>query len=174
MANATTPDTSRRYSLSGVMREFEITDSTTVYYGRFAAIQASSGLPTGRIGNPTDASGVQMLGIIVAGGSGPDGLDAGGADTIGSTGVTGNTSATTLAPRATVDIGGGSVAGVTVTGASTIAHVGRRVYLSTNNLDDLTLTPTTHLPHVGWIDEFDAGTDTFTVRFRSADDMAEA
>lgn len=165
MANATTPLTTMRAEFSGEMKQFIVKNSTAVYVGRYAALDASAGVTTGYVTNPADTAGVVMLGFIVAPGEG-GWLDGGGQSTT----ITGNTSAT-VPPRVMVDVGGGVVSRIAVTGASTQAHVGRKVYLSTNNITDLTLTPTTNIPAVGVIEEFYSAT-SFDVRFFSMMEMA--
>jgi len=118
-----------------------IKDSEAVYIGGYYAID------DGYITELTDAAGKNPAGILVEFSD----LDTGdGTDT-------GSTSASPV-PEGVLDIGGGVVKEVTVTGATSAVKVGSEVHLTGDNLSDLTLTSTTTTPAVGLITRWYSGT----------------
>jgi len=77
-------------------------------------------------------------------------------------GATGNTSATPPVEAELVE--GATIKRLTVTGVTAITDMDAKVYLSTDNPDDVTLTPTTNVKAVGQIVRYHGGT-TCDVRF---------
>lgn len=128
-----------------------ITNSETVYVGGYY------GMSGGYATEWADTPGMRPLGLLTAMGAGC--ANAGGALPLA---VTGNTSAT-VPPRAAFAVTGFRAEALPVAGA-TSADVGRKVYLTSDNLTDLTLTPTLHAPAVGVIVAYRSAT-SYDVRF---------
>lgn len=118
-----------------------IADTEAVFIGGYYAIDS------GVITELTDAAGSNPAGILVEFSD----LDTGdGTDT--------GAAAATPRPEGVLDIGGGVVKEVTVTGASALSDVGTEVYLTGDNLADLTISATTTTPAVGLISRYHSGT----------------
>lgn len=165
MANATTVLSTLNADFNILERQYIVKNAATVYTGRYAALDASGGISTGYLTVPADTAGVVMLGFILGGGLGSQNAAGAMPDT-----VLGDTSAS-RPPMVRVAIGGGVLRGVFVAGLTTQAGVGRKVYLSTNNISDLTATPTTNIPAIGVVERFNSST-SFDVRLFSAAQMA--
>lgn len=122
---------------------YAIKDGSTVYQGSYVAIESA----TGRIVPFADSAGLVELGRVVEFDS-P--LQSGGS-------ATGNTAGTV---KAVVDIKGGVLERVPVTGASAETDVGTQVYLSTDNPSaDLDVAATVNTKVVGEIVRFYSATE---------------
>lgn len=123
---------------------YRLTNALQIYAGSLVGIVDSS---VGYLALWADSSGMKFKGLAMRA-------------------ALGNTSASPIV-EAEVNSSGPTIYGQPVTGASTIAHVGRRVYCSTDNLADLTLTPTTNVNAIGAISRFNTAT-SFDIQLFSA------
>ncbi len=143
---------------------YKIANGETVYIGGYYALNAA-----GYLTEPTDTAGVRLLGIIQGFGGGA--ADAGGALPLS---VAGDTSASPV-PEAIVDVESKLINDIAVSGASSIADVGSAVYLSSDNWSaDLTLTPTTNLPPIGFITKSNSATSFEVYLYSAAEALALA
>lgn len=119
-------------------RSYPLTDALQVYGGSLLALAS-----TGYLVKWADTAGLKFIG--------PSYVRALG-DT-SATGVGG------LGVEASVDVRGGIYRRVTVTGASAITdHHNAKVYCSTDNIDDATLTPTVNVGAIGEVVRWHSGT----------------
>lgn len=142
---------------------FVIANGVTIYQGAYYAL-----LLTGYLGLPADTPGILPVGRVVGFGRGAENA-AGGIPL----NVTGNTSATEP-PEAIVNVASEIWENVPVDGASSIGDVGLPVYLSGDNwVEDLTVTPTEHLPAIARIIRRHSAT-SFDVRTYSFLELARS
>jgi len=139
---------------TAVTQSFIITNSATLYVGGYVALDTS-----GTLAVVADTTSFEPVGLVV-------GFEDAAAD--GS--ETGDTGAS-IPPEAIVDIGGGIVSGLAVTGASAQDDVGKLVYATSD--DVYTLTPTSNISAVGQIVRFNT-TTSFDINFFDSSAMALA
>ena len=159
MASLSAPYRGRHSNDGQDLRPFEITNAEVVYQGGYYGLSAA-----GYLTEMADTASLKPLGILKHFGRGC--ADAGGKIPDSVTGATSNTPI----PHGVVDIEGGVIGSVDVTGATTIANVGDLVYLSTDNPGDFTVTVTTNTPAVGEIIYFYSAT-SFDIRLFSLAEM---
>ena len=135
-------------------QSFIITNAAVLYVGGYACLDTS-----GTLAVCADTTGFEPVGFVV----GFEDATAEGTDT-GDTGAS-------IPPEAIVDIGGGIVSGLAVTGASAPGDVRDLVYATSDNV--FTTTATSNIPAVGQIVRFNSAT-SFDVLMFSAGSMALA
>jgi hypothetical protein len=139
---------------SDVTQSFIITNTAVVYVGGFCSIDS-----VGCVARAADTSSFVPVGFCI-----------GFEDATAEGSKTGDTSAS-IPPEAIIDIGGGIVSGLAVTGASAQTDVRDLVYATSDNV--FTTSATSNVPAVGMIVRFNTAT-SFDVLFFSAGAMALA
>jgi len=142
----------------------QIKDGVELFLGGYYGVDGVSG----RIALLTDVAGQEPYGIACAFGEGAQ--DVSGAIPVN---VTGDTSAD-VPPRVILDVGRKVGRYLPIAGASAQGDVGLKVYLtaSSDNVLDLTVTPTTSLPAIGEITDFYSSA-SFEIEFYSRTEMAQ-
>ena len=141
-ADVTTLKTANR----GLTRDYAITNAATPYFDGLVGLTTS-----GYLSPWTDAA--TTLAFL--------GLFKGFEPAIGSTGslvTTGSTSATPII-KGKVDVSGQYLYGVDVTGVSTRASIGAKVYCGSDDTSTLTLTPSVFVGPVGVLEEVRSASD---------------
>lgn len=137
-----------------ITQPFIITNSAVLYVGGYACLDSS-----GTLAVMADVTGNEPQGFVV----GFEDSTAQGSDT-GDTGAS-------IPPEAIVDIGGGIVQGLAVTGASAQSDVRDLVFATSDNV--FTTTANSGTPAVGQIVRFNTAT-SFDINFFSSSEMALA